>query len=220
MKQKHLLVASVIVAAFAMAIASFAAFRPDGGPETVSATPAADARAVRDDSHRLTDPERSELTLSEFLDFECEVCGLYFPMIEQLKKEYGDRVTFVARYFPLPGHRNSYQAARAAEAAAQQGRFEDMYQKLFTTQSQWGEAKEAKDQVFRGYAQELGLDMAKYDTDVISAQTIARITADQRDGVGLKVQGTPTFFLDGGKVATPETYDAFKALIEQRLAEQ
>lgn len=90
----------------------------------------------------------------------------------------------------------------------------------FLNQSQWGEAKEAKDDVFRGYAQELGLDMATYDTDVVSAQTIARITADQRDAMGLKVQGTPTFFLDGEKVATPKTYEAFKALIEQRLAKR
>ncbi|MEV7590138.1 thioredoxin domain-containing protein [Streptomyces sp. NPDC089922] len=220
--KKQLYVLLVLLAAFAAGLGSFLLLRPAGGGDTTPAalpSPAADARAVRENSHRLTDPAQSRLAVVEFLDFECESCGAFHPVMDRLKKEYGDRVTFVARYFPLPGHRNGQAAARAAEAAAQQGRFGEMHDKLFTTQAEWGESREPKDAVFRGYAQELGLDLARYDADVADPRTADRIALDQRDGAGLKVQGTPTFFVDGSRVS-PRGYEDFKSIIERRLAER
>ncbi|MFD5752133.1 DsbA family protein [Streptomyces sp. NPDC127033] len=218
--KKHVYIALVIVAAFAAALGSFLAFRPDDPTRTgsVDARPAAQAQSVRADSHRLTRPERSELTVVEFLDFECEGCGAAYPVVERLREEYGDRVTFVARYFPMPGHRNGELAARTAEAAARQGKFEPMYRKLFATQAAWGEAQDSKEETFRGYAGELGLDMAEFDSALDSPETAARVRADQQDGLGLGVQGTPTFFVGGIKVATPGSYEAFRELIEARLA--
>lgn len=219
--KKQLLAALVLLVALAVAFGSFLLFRPDavgGGGNGARALPepATDARVVRADSHRLTEPAGSRVTVVEFLDFECEGCGAFHPVMDRLKKQYGDRVTFVARHFPMPGHRNSGSAARAAEAAARQGRFREMHDKLFTTQARWGEAREPKDSVFRAYARELGLDMARYDTDVASERTAERIALDQRDGLALGVQGTPTFFVDGERVS-PRGYEDFKALIERRL---
>ncbi|MFE4537152.1 DsbA family protein [Streptomyces scopuliridis] len=215
--KKHLFIAAVLVAAFAAALGSFLLFRPDSPSGTVDAEPAAQAMVVRESSHRLSRPERSELTVVEFLDFECEACGAVYPVVERLREQYGDRVTFVARYFPMPGHRNGELAARTAEAAAQQGKFEQMYSKLFTTQAQWGEAKESKEAVFRGFAEELGLDMALFDAALKDPATAERVRADQRDGLGLGVQGTPTLFMDGERV-TPGSYEEFKALIDERLS--
>ncbi|MEU8711933.1 thioredoxin domain-containing protein [Streptomyces sp. NPDC048663] len=220
MKKLHrqLLVAAVLMAGFAAAFGSYLLFAPDdrAGPG-LGARPAADAVPVRASSHRLTDPQRSELTVVEFLDFECEACGAYHPVVEKLRAEYGDRVTFVARYFPMPGHRNGELAARTAEAAARQGRFEEMYQKLFATQKEWGESRDGKRQVFRDYARRLGLDMAAFDADLADPDVAARIRVDQRDGVALGVRGTPTFFVDGEPIAAPGSYEAFKALIDDRL---
>ncbi|MPY59990.1 DsbA family protein [Streptomyces spongiae] len=216
---KHLVVAAVIVAGFAAALGAFLLFSPDdrdaGG---VNARPAAQALPVRGDSHRLSDPKKSELTVVEFLDFECEACGAMYPVVEKLREEYGGRVTFVARYFPMPGHRNGELAARTAEAAARQGRFEDMYTKLFTTQKEWGESQDWKESVFRGYAKELGLDMDRFDADLADPDAAGRVQDDQRDGLGLGVQGTPTFFVDGTMIPTPGSYEAFKALIDDRLS--
>jgi len=217
---KHLIVAAVIVAGFAAALGSFLLFSPDdrdaGG---VNVQPAAEALPVRDTSHRLTEPKKSELTIVEFLDFECEACGAMYPIVEKLREEYGDQVTFVARYFPMPGHRNAEPAARAAEAAARQGKFEEMYTKLFTTQKEWGESQDWKESVFRGYAKQLGLDMDQFDADLADPETAGRVQADQRDGLGLGVQGTPTFFVDGTMIQTPGSYEAFKALIDNRLSD-
>ncbi len=94
----------------------------------------------------------------EFLDFECEGCGAAYPAVEQLRQTYGDQVTFVVRYFPLPGHFNADRAARAVAAAAEQGQFEPMYRKMFDTQRSWGEQRVPLDDLFFSYAQELGLD--------------------------------------------------------------
>lgn len=67
------------------------------------------------------------------------------------------------RYFPLRSHVNAERAARAVEAAAQQGELEAMYRKMYDTQAQWGERQIAADDVFRGFAEQLGLGMAAFD---------------------------------------------------------
>lgn len=162
--------------------------------------PAANAQLVRGDSHRLTSPAVEKAQLVEFLDFECESCRAAHPLVEELKREYGDRITFVNRYFPLPGHRNSGTAALAVEASAQQGKYEQMAAKLFETQPQWGGKQVSQAALFRGYAQELGLDLARYDAAVADEGTRERIRQDVEDGTALGVTGTPTFFLNGKKL--------------------
>ncbi|MFE0251279.1 DsbA family protein [Streptomyces sp. NPDC059010] len=218
--KRQLFAVVVLVAGFAAAIGSYLLFKPDDrGSGGLDVRPVAEAMAVRDNSHRLTTPKKSELTVVEFLDFECEGCGAFYPVVEKLREEYGDRVTFVARYFPMPGHRNGELAARTAQAAAHQGKFEEMYSKLFTTQKEWGEAQESKQDVFRDYAKQLGLDMAQFDTALADPRVAERVRTDQRDGLGLGVQGTPTFFMDGEMIQTPGSYAAFKNLIDARLAD-
>ncbi|WP_156517268.1 DsbA family protein, partial [Rhodococcus sp. EPR-279] len=117
----------------------------------------------------------------------------------------GDRVSFVARYFPIASHFNAERAARAVEAAAQQGGFEDMYQRMYETQAQWGEQQVPQDELFRSFAVEQGLDMSAFDAAYTDPATLERIEADVADGIALGVQGTPTFFLNGTKIE-PTTY--------------
>ncbi|MET1088658.1 MAG: thioredoxin domain-containing protein [Arthrobacter sp.] len=180
-------------------------------PEAVQ--PGADAQLVREDSHRVTAPATEKAQLVEFLDFECESCRAAVPLVEELKKEYGDRVTIVNRYFPLPGHRNSGTAALAVEAAAQQGKYEQMYTKMFDTQPQWGEKQDSQAALFRTFAQELGLALDKYDAAVADEATKDRIRKDVADGTALGVTGTPTFFLNGEKL-TLNTEEQFRQLLD------
>lgn len=171
---------------------------------------------VRDNSRRLNTVPDSEVTLVEFLDFECEACRAAFPMVEQLRAQYGDRVNFVVRYFPIQSHFNAERAARAVEAAAQQGKFEPMYKKMYETQSQWGEQRVPADATFRGFATEMGLDMAEFDTAYDDPATLDRVNVDVADGRALGVQGTPTFFLDGSEVSF-QSYEDLSAAVEQAL---
>lgn len=133
--------------------------------------------------------------------------------MEELRAEYGDNVTFINRYFPLPGHKNSMNAALSVEAAAQQGQYEAMYRKMFDTQKQWGESADDQSALFRTYAEDLGLDMAAYDAAVADPATRERIEVDKADGQALGVSGTPTFYLDG-KLLEPKTLDEFRSLVE------
>lgn len=124
--------------------------RGGSAPTAVETTSdAQDSLLVREDSRVVGEPARSgDVTLVEFLDFECEACGSVYPAVEQLRAEYDGRVTFVARYFPLPGHVNAEPAARAVESAARQGEFEAMYQMMYETQTEWGESQDPKDDVW------------------------------------------------------------------------
>ena len=176
------------------------------------------AQLVRADSHVLGEKAGTGVEFVEFLDFECEGCRAAYPAVEQLREDYAGRVTFVARYFPMPGHFNAERAARAVEAAAQQGKFEAMYSRMYETQEQWGEQQVPLDDLFRGFAGDLGLDMTKFDRDYADPATAARVKKDQADGLALGVQGTPTFFINGQQVQ-PRDYTDLTDALDAALAE-
>lgn len=151
-------------------------------------------------------------TLVEYLDFECEACGAFSPYVEEIRAEYDGQINFAVRYFPLPGHKNSMNAAVAVEAAAQQGRFEDMSAVMFEKQASWGEQQTSQAVLFRGYAQDLGLDMDAYDLAVADPETEARVAGDFEAGQELGVQGTPTFVLEGQPLELTSLDDLTNAL--------
>jgi protein-disulfide isomerase len=205
-----------LLTAFAIAIIAVVTvvllINQDDDKGSAAAVEAGPVQVVRENSHRLTDPQDARVTVVEFLDFECEGCRAAYPIVEQLRTEYGDRVEFVVRYFPQSGHFNAERAARAVEAAAQQGRLEVMYHKMYETQPQWGEQRTPADDVFRGFANELGLDMPAFDAAYNNPATLERIGLDQRDGEELGVQGTPTFFINGEQVRLRDPDDLRNAI--------
>lgn len=188
------------------------------GGEDPKAQPASsqDERLVRSDSRKLNDVPTSTVTFVEFLDFECEGCRAAFPVVEELRKTYGDRVTFVVRNFPL--HANSVAAASAAEAAAEQGKFEEMYNRLFETQTEWGEKQDSQEAFFFGLAEDLGLDMDEFRKVYDDPATKEKIERDQADGKKLGVEGTPSFFLNGAKLeptGPQDLIDSVEAALEE-----
>ncbi|GAA2386893.1 hypothetical protein Cme02nite_68120 [Catellatospora methionotrophica] len=183
-----------------------------------SAEPDAAANLVRADSHRISTAADGKVTIVEFLDFECPSCGAAYPAVEQLRKDYAGKITYVVREFPLDMHPNAMNAAAAAEAAARQGKFEAMYNKLFSTQQTWGGQQADHAKTFDGYAQELGLDMARYRADVASQPVLDRIEADRADGAAAGARGTPTFFVNGELFDKQATYANLKAAVDSALA--
>lgn len=172
---------------------------------------------VADNTHKLSVAEDGKVTLVEFLDFECESCGAIYPAIEDLRQRYEGRVTFAIRYFPNEGHFNAMIAAQAVEAAAEQGQLEAMYKRMFETQSEWGEARESKREVFVGFAEDLGLDMDQFLADLDAPATIERVTFDRDAGLALGVGGTPTIFINDRMVEL-SSLDQLVAEIDAALA--
>lgn len=211
-KNLKISLAVVGVAVIALIVAALSSGGDDDEPTATSDAEVSE-RLVRDDSQRLSEGT-TEATFVEFLDFECEACGAMYPIVEDLRAEYGDQMTFVVRYFPL--HNNSEAASRAAEAAADQGEFEAMYQRLFETQAEWGESSESKEDVFFGYAEDLGLDMERFREVYDDPATIAKVQRDQADGEALGVSGTPTFFLNGEELELTSIED-LRAQVEAAI---
>lgn len=209
-------VSLLVAGAFAVVLGVLLVLSGRDGGEAGADAPdgASDSRLVRDDSRIVGERGSSDVVLVEFLDFECEACGAAFPIVEDLREKYGDQVTFVARYFPLPGHFNAERAARAVESAARQGKFVEMYVKMYETQASWGEQRVPLDDLFRQFADELGLDMDQYDADYSSDEVAQRVQRDVDDGTALGVQGTPTFFLDGERLEPTSAQDFEDAIIE------
>lgn len=170
--------------------------------------------AVASDDYVKGNPNAS-VTLVEYLDFECEACGAYFPLVKQLEQEFPNDLRIVLRYFPLPGHANGLPAALAVEAAARQDKHNEMHDLLFTEQKNWGEKQKADPAIFEAYAAQLGLNMDQYRQDVASESVRARVERDVESGKKLRNTGTPSFYLNGAKIQNPQSYEAFKALIEK-----
>lgn len=187
---------------------------PSAAPTATTATTAApsEPQIVRANSHVLGDPADGRVTLVEFLDLECEACAAVFPFVEGLRETYAGKVRFVIRYFPLPGHANAVNAALAVEAAAQQGRLEDMYTILYRSQAEWGERQESQAELFRGLAEELGFNMGAYDAAIADPATAARVELDRGDAEGLGLQGTPSFFLNGEPLELTSAEDVTAAI--------
>ena len=171
---------------------------------------------TRTNTHILDEAGPDAPTLVEFLDFECEACGGLYPVIEQVREQYRGDINYAIRYFPIPSHANSMNAALAVEAAAQQGKVEDMYHRMFETQAEWGERQSSEAPRFRTFAEELGLDMTQYDADIQDPATRERIELDFTEGIALGVEGTPTFFLNGERLGTPAP-DQLRAMIDEAL---
>ena len=179
--------------------------------EAASEGPPSSVPVVQENSHILDDAGEGAPVFVEFLDFECEACGAAYPVIEDVRKQYDGKVTFVTRYF-MTNHANSMNAAVAVEAAAKQGKFEKMYQKLFESQAEWAEQQTPQVDRLRGYADELGLNMSTYDRDVADPNTQARVQEDHDAGLALGVRGTPTFFLNGEMIQPRSVTDLTGAL--------
>lgn len=176
---------------------------------------------VRPDSPTLGAPD-APVTLVEFLDPECESCAAFSPVIKKIMSQYDGKVRLVLRYMPL--HPNSLRAATLLEAAGEQGKYWQMQDYLFQKQPEWGTkhgpaASAPQPDVnvlFDKYATDLGLDLAKVNAAVKENRYQAKFQRDLKDGQSLGVRQTPTFFVNGRRLARFSEAD-LRALIEEEL---
>ncbi|MFC7327901.1 DsbA family protein [Marinactinospora rubrisoli] len=226
---RNLAITLVLIIGSVVALGIFA-YSVDRAPAPPGSSEAADSPSpsiapeellVRENSHYLSRAEGAaedaDVTVVEFLDFECEACRAQFPVMERLREEYDGRINFVIRYFPLPGHTNSEPAAAAVEAAAQQGALEEMYIRMYETQAEWGESQDSQTDVFVGFADDLGLDVEEFTATMEDPATLERVRADFEDGVALGVQGTPTIYVNGRQTDSMPSYRVLSDMIDREL---
>lgn len=158
----------------------------------------------------------SKVVVVEYSDFQCPACASYFPLAKAVSEKYGDQIAFVYRHFPLRSiHQHAENAARATEAAGKQDKFWEMHDMIFDTQSVWSTEADVSS-VFEGYARDLGLDLDQYKQDVASSDVRDKVNRDYNSGNKSGVQGTPTFFLNGQRIA-PRSLEEFSQLIDAAL---
>ncbi len=160
----------------------------------------------------------ASVTIEEFADFQCPTCAQVHSRMKEINALYGSRVKYIYRSFPLTQiHRNGYDAAVAAEAAGMQGKYWDMQNQLFTNQQAWANAEDGR-RYFNEYAQKIGLDVDKFQTDMLGIATKGRVDADMQRGRALNISGTPTIYING-KPLSPEQFDVttMRQLIDAEL---
>ena len=165
-------------------------------------------------------PATAPAHIEEFGDFQCPPCRLFHPILEQLETEFGDQLRVTFRHFPLPNHQHALRAASAAEAAGLQGKFWEMHALIYEHQQQWKDQFDVRP-IFEGYAQQIGLDLARFNRDLSGATVQQRILQDGKRATSLGVGGTPTVFLNNREVPfqmLPE--NTLRGLIQQEIAKK
>ena len=163
-------------------------------------------------------PATAPVHIEEFGDFECPPCGLFHPILEQMHREFGDKLRITFREFPLvPTHKHALAAASAAEAAGMQGKFWEMHDLIYEHQKEWKTQFDVRP-IFEGYAQQIGIDVERFKRDRASDAVAQRITADGSRGRSLGVKGTPTVFLNGREVPFESLpAESLRVLIQREL---
>jgi protein-disulfide isomerase len=156
--------------------------------------------------------KQSKNILVEYSDLQCPACQALHSLIKS-QLENGDsyymkNITFVYRHFPLDQHQNSHVAAYAAEAAGRQGKFFEMSDKLFDTQTVWG-VDANPGTYFETYAKELGLNIEQFNNDRDSKAVKDRVARDIASGQQFELEATPTFYYNGKKLEYAN-FDDFK----------
>ncbi len=163
--------------------------------------------------HTRGNPEGVKLVV--YADFQCPACALEHSVVAQAWNAISARTLMVFRHYPLTGtHAHAWEAATYAEAAGLQGKFWEMYDLLFINQTYWSAMADVQAE-FDGYLTQLGLDVAQAHRDIESDALIQKVRNDQRSGTRSGVRSTPTLFLDGRMIPTPQSSVELVSLINQ-----
>jgi len=168
--------------------------------------------AVTEIDHQLGS-ETAPCTLVEYGDYQCPHCRAAHPVVEKLRRHYGERLRFVFRNFPLnQSHPEAQRAAETAEFAGSKGKFWEMHDALFRHQERLGEL------FYVEQSESLGLSGEELLAALENGTFTRRVQDDFSGGVRSGVNGTPTFFVNGERHNGPYEYDSVAAKIDAAVA--
>ena len=158
--------------------------------------------------------DSAKVKLVEFSDLQCPACKAVEPYIKQVREKYKNDFQFIYRHFPLMQHIHSKKAANFAEYAAIEGKFWEIHDKLFETQEEWSKLSNPTD-YFANLGSQFGLDKDKIKEAVSKGLYDNKINEDTKEANSLKVDATPTLYLNGKKLNMQNFSDIETAVSEE-----
>ena len=222
-KRSHFYTMLVVLSFFAGILVGYMAWGRNGSA-SVAAQPAAQQQQAAAPTYRRYEiptegsysigPEDAPITIVEFSDYQCPFCVRWHDQVyNQLLAAYPGKIRFVYRHLPLTQiHPQALPAAEAAMCAGEQNAYWQYHDRLFANQEMLG------DDLYVQIAEELGLSMDSFNTCRESHKYQAEIQADMDFAIGLGVQSTPTFFINGLAVVGAQPLDVFRQVIDKELA--
>jgi len=162
--------------------------------------------------------ETPKVTLVVFADFECPYCKRMAQITDRLLEQFPDTLRVYFLHYPLPSHGNATDAAIAAHAAHQQGKFWPYHDRIFQEQQTLSRSMDAIP-LLRTWAQELGLDLKQFQKDMENPDTYAAVRAQQQQGQDAGIRGTPSVFINGKAFSDIQSEGAIRAHIQSLIKE-
>ena len=198
------------------------------GNQQASPTPVANPEKLIVAGNPSIGDSKAKVTIVEFSDFQCPYCRMFYEeTYGQLKKDYIDtgKVRLVFKDYPLPFHPSAQPAAMGGQCAAEQGKFWQYHDKIFSEQ-QKREADPSKVSTtitfsvndIKSWAAQVGVNTAQFNSCLDSGKYKNNVQADTDLGNTYGVSGTPSFFVNGTLLVGAQPYSAFKQLIDQELS--
>ncbi len=211
-----LIIAAIVVV---IGFVVYAMTRSDSTGTTASQPATAEDVAAISQGHT-TGNANAKVVVTEFGDYQCPVCGTWHPyLLNTFLPQYQDKVAFVFKNFPLTQvHKNAQISAQAAEAAGLQGKFWEMHNKLYETQTEWSELSDPSGK-FADYAGQIGINVNQFKSDLNSQKVKDIVQKDVDLATKLNLQGTPTFFINGNQVTIKTGFEDLKNAVDQALAQ-
>ena len=140
-------------------------------------------------------PSEAPVTIVEFFDPACETCRAFYPVVKELMQQYPTEVRLVIRYAPF--HQGSEQVVKLLESARRQDKYLAVLEAVLAAQPQWADHGTPNLELAYKAAEQAGLDMQRARADIAAPALDALVLQDVRDLTAVKVEKTPTFFVNG-----------------------
>ncbi len=154
--------------------------------------------------------KNSPVQLVEFADYECPYCQQVNPLIQKLQEEYGDKLSFAYKDFPLPMHHRAQKAAEAARCAGEQGKYWEYHDVLY-----YSRMLDVPD--LKKHAQVLKLDENQFAKCLDEGKEAEAVKKDLEEGKKMGLPGTPSFFVNGHYFHGSVDYATLKEMVDQQL---